>query len=76
MKNLYSDLHPDREVLGGAIMRAKERSQKIRIVFKDDLSARGPEILIKHRHASAKISMPELKKHNKLDCLSTVRATS
>jgi hypothetical protein len=76
MKNLHTDLHHEREVLGDAIMRAYERSQKIRIVFEDDLSARGAEILIKHRNASAEIYIPELRNRNKLYCLSTVRATS
>jgi hypothetical protein len=76
MKNLHSDLHHEREVIGDAIMRAAERLQKIRIVFEDDSNARGVEILIRHSNASAKISMPGLKNLNKLDCLSIVRATS
>jgi len=56
--------------------RAAERSQKIRIVFESDDSARGAKILIKNSHASDKISMPELKKHNKPACLSPSMATS
>jgi hypothetical protein len=76
MKNLHSDLHHEREVLGDAIMQAAERPKRIGIVFEDDLNARGAEILIKHSNASAKISIPELRNHNKVDCLSAVRATS
>ncbi len=70
MKNLHSDLHPEREALGNATTSAAERSQKIRIVFEDDVSACGVEILIKNSHAPAKISMPELKNHDKPACLS------
>ena len=76
MKNLHSDLHHEREVPGDAIMGAAERPKKIRIVFEDDLNARGAEILIKHSNASAKNFIPELRNHNQLDWLSTVRATS
>jgi hypothetical protein len=76
MKKLHSDWQHEREVPSDAIMRATERPKKISIVFEDDLNARGAEILIKHRRASAKISMPESRNHNKLDCLSTVRTTS
>jgi hypothetical protein len=76
MKNLYSDLNHEREVLGDTIMQTAERPKKIRIVFEDDLNAHRAEILIKHSNASARISIPELRNDNKLDCLSTVRATS
>jgi len=69
MKNLHSDLHHEREVLGDAIMRSAGRPKKIRIVFEDDFNARGAEILIKHSNASAKTSIPELRNHNKLDAL-------
>jgi hypothetical protein len=73
MKNLHSELYEEREVLEDAIVRAAEWPQKIRIVFENDLNARGAEVLIKHSNVSARISIPELRNHNKLDCLSTVR---
>jgi len=76
MKNLHSDLHHEREVLGDAIMRAGDRPREIHVVFEHDLNARGAEILIKLSNASAKRSMPESRKHNELDCLFTIRATS
>jgi hypothetical protein len=66
MKNLNSDLHPEHEALGNATTRAAKRSQEIRIVFEDDVNARGVKIPIRTIHASAKISMPEFKNHNKL----------
>jgi len=76
MKNLHSELHHEREVLGDTTMRPYDRSRKIHIVFETDLNARGADILIKHSNTSAKISMPESRSHNKLDCLSTIKATS
>ena len=76
MKQLHSYLHHEREVIGDAIVRTAEQPKKLRIVFEDDPNARGAEILIKHRSASAKLFIPELKHHNKLDCLSTIKVTS
>ncbi len=66
MKNLHSDLHPEREALGNATTSAAERSQKIRIVFEDDVSARGVKILIKDGHVPDMASMPEFKNYYKL----------
>ena len=66
MKNLHSDLHPEHDALGNATTRGAKRSQEIRIVFEDDVNARGVKIPIRTIHASAKISMPEFKNHNKL----------
>ena len=76
MKHLNTDLHHEREVIGDAIVRTAERPKKLRIFFKDDSNARGAEISIKHRSAPAKLFILELKHHNKLDCLSTVKVTS
>lgn len=76
MKNLYSDFYPDLEAPGNAKTRGAERPQKIRIVFENDVSARGVKIPIRNGHIPAKVSIPELRNHNQFDCLFTDRATS
>src|SRR5258706_5718877 len=66
MKNLNSDLHPERGALGNTTRRATRRPKNIFIVFEDEASTRGVKILIKNGHIPAKISMPEFTNHNKL----------
>jgi hypothetical protein len=48
MKNLRLVMHPRPEDPGNPTARATERPLKIRVVFDDDSSARGAEVLIKH----------------------------